>query len=80
MVVFNDLEVDVERAYGTVVNLRENGRFLDFTLNMGLPSWRLRSMVLSSRSRLSCRRAKTSCIAPFAHPATADGSVCGSDP
>ncbi len=25
---------------GTVANLREQGRFLDFTLKMGLPSWR----------------------------------------
>jgi len=40
MVVLNDLEVDIERADGSVVNLRENGRFLDFTLDMGLPSWR----------------------------------------
>ena len=40
MVVLNDLEVDIEREDGSVVNLRENGRFLDFTLDMGLPSWR----------------------------------------
>ena len=40
MVVLNDLEVDIELADGSVVNLREKGRFLDFTLNMGLPSWR----------------------------------------
>jgi predicted glycogen debranching enzyme len=40
MVVFNDLDVDIERADGSVMNLRESGRFLDFTLNMGLPSWR----------------------------------------
>jgi predicted glycogen debranching enzyme len=40
MVVLNDLEIDIERGDGSVVNLRENGRFLDFTLNMGLPSWR----------------------------------------
>ncbi len=40
MVVLNDLEVDVELEDGSVVNLREKGRFLDFTLNMGLPSWR----------------------------------------
>jgi len=40
MVVLNDLEVDAELADGSVVNLRENGRFLDFTLDMGLPSWR----------------------------------------
>ena len=40
MVVLNDLEADVEREDGSVVNLRDNGRFLDFTLNMALPSWR----------------------------------------
>ena len=40
MVVLNDLEIDIEREDGSVVNLRESGRFLDFTLNMGLPSWR----------------------------------------
>src|SRR5271157_1334583 len=40
MVVLNDLEVDVELADGSVVNMREQGRFLDFTLDMGLPSWR----------------------------------------
>jgi predicted glycogen debranching enzyme len=40
MVVLNDLEVDIELADGSVVNLREKGRFLDFTLDMGLPSWR----------------------------------------
>jgi predicted glycogen debranching enzyme len=40
MVVLNDLEVDVELADGSVANLREQGRFFDFTLNMGLPSWR----------------------------------------
>src|SRR4249919_2218376 len=37
MVVLNDLEVDVELTDGSVVNMREKGRFLDFTLNMGLP-------------------------------------------
>jgi glycogen debranching enzyme len=40
MVVLNDLEVDIELADGSVVNMREQGRFVDFTLNMGLPSWR----------------------------------------
>ena len=39
MVVLNDLEVDIELEDGSVVNLREKGRFLEFTLNMGLPSW-----------------------------------------
>jgi predicted glycogen debranching enzyme len=40
MVVLNDLEVDIELADGSVVHLREKGRFVDFALNMGLPSWR----------------------------------------
>ena len=40
MVVLNDIEVDIELEDGSVVNLRERGRFLDFTLSMGLPSWR----------------------------------------
>jgi len=40
MVVLNDFDVEVERADGTVANLRERGRFVDFTLKMGLPSWR----------------------------------------
>ncbi len=40
MVVLNDLEVDIELADGSVASVREKGRFLDFTLNMGLPSWR----------------------------------------
>ena len=60
MVVLNDLEVDVELEDGVVVNLRENGRFLDFTLNMGLPSWRYeidgivieKSIVVPSRQNI----------------------------
>jgi len=40
MVVLEDLDVDIEREDGSVANVREKGRFLDFTLNMGLPSWR----------------------------------------
>jgi predicted glycogen debranching enzyme len=40
MVVFNDLEVYIEIAEGGVVSLRERGKFLDFTLTSGLPSWR----------------------------------------
>src|SRR5205809_5009438 len=39
-VVLNDFDVEIERADGTVANLRERGRFVDFTLKMGLPSWR----------------------------------------
>jgi hypothetical protein len=34
------LEVDIELEDGSVANLREQARFLDFTLKMGLPSWR----------------------------------------
>ena len=60
MVVLNDLEVDIELADGSVVNLREKGRFLDFTLNMGLPSWRYeldgvvieKSIVVPSRQNI----------------------------
>src|SRR5271154_4306478 len=61
MVVLNDLEVDVELETGSVVvNLREKGRFLDFTLNMGLPSWRYeidgvvieKSIVVPSRQNI----------------------------
>jgi hypothetical protein len=40
VVVLNDLEVDVELADGSIVSMREKGRFVDFTLSMGLPSWR----------------------------------------
>jgi predicted glycogen debranching enzyme len=40
VVVLTDIEVDMEREDGSVMNLRENGRFLDFTLDMALPSWR----------------------------------------
>ena len=40
MVVFNDLGVDVELADGIVASLHEHGRFVDFTLTTGLPSWR----------------------------------------
>src|SRR5271163_4408789 len=61
MVVLNDLEVDVELETGSVVvNLREKGRFLDFTLDMGLPSWRYeldgvvieKSIVVPSRQNI----------------------------
>jgi glycogen debranching enzyme len=60
MVVLNDLEVDIERGDGSVVNMREKGRFIDFTLNMGLPSWRYeldglvieKSIVMPSRQNI----------------------------
>src|SRR5690348_17788643 len=37
--LLNDLGVDIEREDGSFVNIHE-GRFLSFTLDMGLPSWR----------------------------------------
>ena len=40
MVVLNDFDVGIEREDGTVADLREHGRFVDFTLKMSLPSWR----------------------------------------
>src|SRR6266566_2858088 len=40
MMVLNDFDVEIESADGTVANLREPARFIDFTLKMGLPSWR----------------------------------------
>jgi predicted glycogen debranching enzyme len=40
MVVFNDLELFVERPDGSAVSLREHGQFIDFTLVTGLPNWR----------------------------------------
>jgi hypothetical protein len=80
MVVLNDLEVDVELEDGRVGNLREKGRFLDFTLNIGLPSWRYeldgivieKSIVVPSRQNIV--------HAPFARSVAANPSACGSDP
>ena len=40
LVMLNDLDVAIERRDATVANVREAGRFVDFTLTMGLPSWR----------------------------------------
>jgi predicted glycogen debranching enzyme len=40
MVMLNDLEIAIERPDGSTALLRESGRFLGFTLSMGLPSWR----------------------------------------
>ena len=40
LVMLNDLDAAIERRDGTIANVREDGRFLDFTLAMGLPSWR----------------------------------------
>ncbi|HEX3860495.1 MAG TPA: amylo-alpha-1,6-glucosidase [Stellaceae bacterium] len=40
MVMLNDLIVEIERADGSAVNVREAGRFLDFSMDLDLPSWR----------------------------------------
>jgi predicted glycogen debranching enzyme len=40
VVMLNDLDVAVGRPDGSVASLRDSGRFVDFTLTMGLPSWR----------------------------------------
>ena len=39
VVLLNDLDCEIERADGSVVSLREVGRFTGFELSMGLPSW-----------------------------------------
>jgi predicted glycogen debranching enzyme len=40
IVMLNDLDVAVGRSDGSLASLRDSGRFVDFTLTMGLPSWR----------------------------------------
>jgi len=40
VVMLNDLDVAVGRSDGSLASLRDSGRFVDFTLTMGLPSWR----------------------------------------
>src|SRR5438105_9046909 len=40
VVMLNDLDVAVRRSDGSLASLRDSGRFVDFTLTMGLPSWR----------------------------------------
>jgi predicted glycogen debranching enzyme len=60
MVVLNDLEAEVERDDGSVVNIEGGGRFVGFTLDMGLPSWRYdldgvvieKSVVVPSRQNI----------------------------
>jgi predicted glycogen debranching enzyme len=60
MVVLNDLEAEAELEDRSVVNIRDGGRFLGFTLNMGLPSWRYelagvvieKSIVVPSRQNI----------------------------
>ncbi|MBV9863280.1 MAG: glycogen debranching enzyme family protein [Alphaproteobacteria bacterium] len=60
MVMLNDVEVEIEREAGAFVQIREAGRFVDFTLAMGLPSWRYeidgiiveKSVVMPSRHNI----------------------------
>jgi glycogen debranching enzyme len=40
VVLLNDLDGEIERADGSMVRIRDAGRFAGFTLSMGLPSWR----------------------------------------
>ena len=40
VVMLNDLDVAVGCSDGSLASLRDSGRFVDFTLTMGLPSWR----------------------------------------
>ncbi|MGE0260510.1 MAG: amylo-alpha-1,6-glucosidase [Alphaproteobacteria bacterium] len=40
VVLLNDLDCEIERADGSTANVRNSGRFVDFTLSMGIPSWR----------------------------------------
>src|SRR5438045_1245331 len=40
VVMLNDLDVAVGRSDGSLASLRDSGRFVDFTLTMGRPSWR----------------------------------------
>ncbi|TMJ60807.1 MAG: glycogen debranching protein, partial [Alphaproteobacteria bacterium] len=40
IVMLNDLEIAIERPDGSTALMRESGHFADFTLTMGLPSWR----------------------------------------
>src|SRR3954454_13165025 len=40
IVMLNDVETSIERPDGSIAGVREAGRFIGFTLAMGLPSWR----------------------------------------
>ena len=40
IVMLNDVETSIERSNGSVAALHQAGRFVGFTLAMGLPSWR----------------------------------------
>jgi hypothetical protein len=78
IVVLNDLEVDIERADGSVVNLRENGRFLDFHAAHGPAELAIRNRRHFDRAiDRSGRRVKTSCIRRFARSATVSEPACG---
>jgi glycogen debranching enzyme len=78
MVVLNDLEVDIEREHGSVVNARENGRFLDFHAEHGAAELAIRNRRHFDRAiDRSCRCAKTSCIRRFARSATVSEPACG---
>jgi hypothetical protein len=81
MVVLPDLEVDIALEDGSVVNLREKGRFLDFTLNMGLPSWRYETRWRRDRE-LHCGAPTPEhpALHLFARWEMAGASACGSDP
>ena len=56
MIMLNNLEVALERADGSVADVRRSGRFLDFTLDLGLPSWRyeIDGMVIEMSIVLPC--------------------------
>src|SRR6187551_812787 len=40
IVMLNDVETSIERPDGSVARIHDAGRFIGFTLAMGLPSWR----------------------------------------
>ncbi|HZT86476.1 MAG TPA: amylo-alpha-1,6-glucosidase [Stellaceae bacterium] len=40
MVMLTDVELEAEREDGSYINVRRSGHFIDFTLALGLPSWR----------------------------------------
>jgi glycogen debranching enzyme len=76
MVVLNDFDVEIERGDGTVASLRERGRFVDFTLKMGLPTWASRDRRLGDREIDRNAVRPQHCarhLSPFAFSATDDG-------
>jgi predicted glycogen debranching enzyme len=40
VVMLNDLQCDIEQSEGTLLDVQRDGKFVDFTQVMGLPSWR----------------------------------------